>query len=336
MTMLQTRSPVMNEVFEKVRMVAPTQTTVLLTGKTGTGKGVIARFIHESSERSDSQFIIVHCGAIPESLIESELFGHERGAFTGAIRRKRGKFETASGGTIFLDEIGTMTVGTQIRLLQFLQDRTFQPLGGETTIKADVRVVAASNINLEEMCLRGEFRSDLYYRLNVFPIHIPPLQERPEDIPLFVDFFIKHINKFNPRKIIDVTPEAMSALQHYQWPGNIREMENLIQRASIIEKSSILTRTAFPQELFNLKTDRHDMPDSDWPTLADTRIRAVTEAEEQYLCSVLTATCGRINQTAKIAGVSRRQIHKLLTRYCINKNEFKAGGSIRSQKNRPN
>ncbi len=335
MTMLQTRSPVMNEVFEKVRMVAPTETTVMLTGETGTGKGVIARMIHDSSSRHSNQFISVHCGAIPEALIESELFGHERGAFTGAIRRKLGRFEVASGGTIFLDEIGTMTAATQIKLLQVLQDQTFQPLGGEKTVKADVRVVAASNINLEEMCRKGEFRSDLYYRLNVFPIHIPSLQERPEDIPLFVGFFIKHINKFNPRKIIDVTPEVMSALKHYQWPGNIREMENLIQRASIIEKSSILTRPAFPQELFDLKTDKHDMPGSDWPTLADTRLRAVTEAEEQYLCSVLTDTCGRINQTAKIAGVSRRQIHKLLTRYCINKNEFKAGGSIRSQKNRP-
>jgi transcriptional regulator with GAF, ATPase, and Fis domain len=325
----------MNEVFEKVRMVAPTETTVMLTGETGTGKGVIARMIHDSSSRHSNQFISVHCGAIPEALIESELFGHERGAFTGAIRRKLGRFEVASGGTIFLDEIGTMTAATQIKLLQVLQDQTFQPLGGEKTVKADVRVVAASNINLEEMCRKGEFRSDLYYRLNVFPIHIPSLQERPEDIPLFVGFFIKHINKFNPRKIIDVTPEVMSALKHYQWPGNIREMENLIQRASIIEKSSILTRPAFPQELFDLKTDKHDMPGSDWPTLADTRLRAVTEAEEQYLCSVLTDTCGRINQTAKIAGVSRRQIHKLLTRYCINKNEFKAGGSIRSQKNRP-
>ena len=323
MTMLRTKSQVMHKVFDKVRMVAPTQSTVLLTGETGTGKGIIARLIHDSSNRRDNQFISVHCGAIPEALIESELFGHERGAFTGAIRRKRGKFETASGGTIFLDEIGTMTAATQIKLLQFLQDWTFQPVGGEKPIRTDVRVVAASNINLEEMCQKGEFRPDLYYRLNVFPIHIPSLRERLEDIPLFVNFFINHINKFNPRKITDVTPDVMKALHRYHWPGNIREMENLFRRASIIEKSPVLTRAAFPQELFRMKQDHSIIPAGDWPTLAEVRHQAVANEEKQYLQSVLTATYGRIDHTAKIAGVSRRQIHKLMTRYGIKKEEFK-------------
>ena len=327
MIMIHTESSVMNKVFERVRMVAPTQTTVLLTGETGTGKGVIAQSLHDSSTRRGNQFVSVHCGAIPETLIESELFGHEQGAFTGAIRRKLGKFEVASGGTIFLDEVGTMTAATQIKLLQFLQDWTFQPLGGEKTIKTDVRVVAASNIDLEDMCHKGDFRSDLYYRLNVFPIRIPSLRERREDIPSFVDFFIRRINKLTTKKIEDVTPEVLLALQRYHWPGNIREMENLFHRASIIEESSWLTRNAFPQELFNSKPTPADISGKDWPTLSEVRRRAVAAKEKQYLREVLSATSGRINLAAEIAGISRRQVHKLLTHHGIDKNEFKTGSA---------
>lgn len=321
--MLQTRSALMREVFEKVTMVAQTQTSVLLLGETGTGKGIVARLIHNKSPRSQQKFVSVHCGAIPEALIESVLFGHEKGAFTGAIRRKQGNFELAKGGTIFLDEVGTITATTQIKLLQVLQDRTFQPVGGERTITTDVRVIAASNSDLKEMCQKGEFRADLYYRLNVFPIQIPSLQERREDIPFFLDFFIKQFSTLNPGKISSVSPEVINALQQYNWPGNIRELENVIQRAVILEKSSVLTQYSFPQELFLPESESREISDNRWPTLSEVRRQAVESAERQYLCSILSASKGRINKTAQIAGVSRRQIHKLLTRYEIDKNTFK-------------
>ena len=222
-----------------------------------------------------------------------------------------------------MDEIGTIAATTQIKLLQVLQDRTFQPVGGEKTIRTDVRVIAASNRDLKEMCQKGEFRTDLYYRLNVFPIHIPSLHERLEDLPLLVDFFIKRFNPLNSGKITAVAPEVLNALQNYSWPGNIRELENLIQRAMILETSPVLTRSSFPQELFSAEAQTREFSHPQWPTLAEVRQQAVEHAEEQYLRSILAANKGRINLTAQIAGVSRRQIHKLLTRYGIDKKEFK-------------
>ena len=185
--LVQTRSPVMKKVFEKIRSVSPTRSTVLLAGDTGTGKSVLAKLIHQHSNRRDAQFISVHCGAIPDTLVESEMFGHEKGAFTGAVKRKLGKFEIANGGTIFLDEIGTITPSAQIKLLQVLQDGTFQRVGGEETLKTDVRVITATNADLKGMCEAEQFRKDLYYRLNVFPIEIPALSERVEDIPSFIE-----------------------------------------------------------------------------------------------------------------------------------------------------
>jgi len=323
--MHRTDSPVMKLVFDKVRMVASTQTTVLLLGETGTGKGIIARLIHDSSRRSDQPFVSVHCGAIPEALIESELFGHERGAFTGAIQRRLGKFGAASGGTIFLDEIGTITAATQVKLLQVLQDHTFQPVGGEKTMTADVRVVTASNIDLEKMCGRGEFRTDLYYRLNVFPIRIPALRERKEDIPLLIDFFIKKFNKLNQKEIEGVSAEMMEGFLCYGWPGNIRELENLIQRAFILEKKSVLTKDAFPQEIFFAKSEQTGTASFEFPRIAEARRIAVEQAEKQYLKSLLTATGGRIASAARTAGISRRQLYKLLVRYGIKKEAFKKG-----------
>lgn len=320
--MLKTKSSHMLGILEKVRMVARTETTVLLTGETGTGKGIIARLIHEMSMRRERRFVNVHCGAIPETLIESELFGHERGAFTGAIRRKLGQFEVASAGTIFLDEIGTVTVATQIKLLQVLQDHTIQPVGAERPIACNVRVIAASNNDLEAMCGRGEFRSDLYYRLNVFPVFIPPLRERPEDIPLFIDYFVKKFNTMNRRDIEGASREVMDAFIRYRWPGNIRELENLIQRAFIIETSERLTSKSLPQELFTgsfIETPAT----KDLQTLSVMRRRAVEEAERSYLAALLTKTGGRIGKAADYAGISRRQLHKLLSRYEIRKETFK-------------
>lgn len=247
---VRTRSPLMKRLFDKVRSVAPTKSTVLLNGETGTGKGVLARLIHQHSNRKDGPFISVHCGAIPDTLLESELFGHERGAFTGAVRRKLGKFEIAQGGTIFLDEIGTITPSAQIKLLEILQDGTFHRVGGEERIEANMRVIAATNADLRKMCEAGQFRKDLYYRLNVFPLEIPPLKERMEDIGYIVEVILKKLNKFDLKEIHDIHPHVIDAFGNYPWPGNIRELENLMERAYILEESPILTPDSFPDELF--------------------------------------------------------------------------------------
>jgi DNA-binding NtrC family response regulator len=250
---VQTESTLMKKVLDKVRSVAPTKSTILLIGETGTGKGVLAKLIHRHSNRRDAPFISVHCGAIPDTLLESELFGHEKGSFTGAVRRKLGKFEIAKGGTIFLDEIGTLTPSAQIKLLQILHDRTFQRVGGEETIEANVRVIAATNTDLKKMCEEGKFRKDLYYRLNVFPIEIPPLGERVEDIPRLVEVFLKKMNRFDQKEIHDIHPQVLEAFRNYSWPGNIRELENLMERAYILETSFVLTPESFPIELFESK-----------------------------------------------------------------------------------
>ena len=318
---VQTRNPAMRAVFDKVRLVAPTKSSVLLTGETGTGKGILAKLIHRHSNRRAVQFIGIHCGAIPDTLLESELFGHEKGAFTGAVRRKLGKFELAHGGTIFLDEIATITPSAQIKLLQVLQECTFQRVGGETLIETDARIIAASNMDLGQMVERGLFRKDLYYRLNVFPIEIPPLRERREDIPQLTEIFLRQMNRFNHRGIHYVHPRVMEAFQGYPWPGNIRELENLIERACILETSSILTPASFPAELFAGGPAAVPIPSGAGLTLSEVRTRAAAEAEKSYLRELLARNHGRINRTAEAAGVTVRQINKLMHRYGIRKRE---------------
>jgi DNA-binding NtrC family response regulator len=320
---VQTKNPAMRAVFEQVRLVAPTKSTVLLTGETGTGKGVLARLIHRHSNRGGVQFIGVHCGAIPDTLLESELFGHEKGAFTGAVRRKLGKFELAQGGTIFLDEIGTITPSAQIKLLQVLQERTFQRVGGEALIETDVRVIAASNRDLGQMVEQGLFRNDLFYRLNVFPIALPPLRDRREDIPQLTEIFLRKMNRFNHRGIHYVHPEVMEAFSRYGWPGNIRELENLVERACILETSSTLTRASFPAELFPTGPAAAPAPALAGLTLAQARTRAAAEAEMLYLRETLARNGGRINRTAQAAGVTVRQISKLMRKYGIRKETFR-------------
>ncbi|MBN2416274.1 sigma-54-dependent Fis family transcriptional regulator [bacterium] len=323
-TVLYTKNPGMKMVFEKVRSVAPAESTVLLTGETGTGKGVIAKLIHEHSRRSSKQYISVHCGAIPDTLLESELFGHEKGAFTGADRRKLGKFEIADQGTIFLDEIGTISAPMQIKLLQVLQDKTFQRVGGEATLKADVRIIAATNSDLQAMCDEGSFRRDLYYRLNVFPIEIPPLRRRKEDIPSLVEHFLERWNRLSRHKISGVDRAVIEALQRYEWPGNIRELENLIERAYVLEQSSVLTPTSFPAELFSERAPLPgEEPDYTLP-LPQARGKAVAAFEHSYLTRLLVAHEGKINRSAAAAGITPRQLHKLLARYGIKKEDFKA------------
>jgi DNA-binding NtrC family response regulator len=320
---LQTRSDAMRQVFYKIRSVAPTRSTVLLAGETGTGKSVLAKLIHRHSNRRDCQFISVHCGAISDTLLESELFGHEKGAFTGAVRKKLGKFEIAKGGTILLDEIGTITPAAQIKLLGILQDGIFQRVGGEETIDANVRVIAATNSNLKEMSGKGTFRKDLYYRLNVFPIEVPPLRARREDIPFFVAGFLEKLNSFQSKAIHDVHPQVLEALQRYSWPGNIRELENLVERAYILEKSAVLTPESFPGELFESALPSADTQVNASLHLAEVRRIGIAQIERRYIKELLGRNHGRINQSAAEAAVTTRQLHKLMKKYGIRKEEFK-------------
>ncbi|UCD84121.1 MAG: sigma-54-dependent Fis family transcriptional regulator [Deltaproteobacteria bacterium] len=330
---IYTLNPAMKKVFDKVKSVAPTKTTVLLTGETGTGKGELAKLIHLHSNRCDNQFISVHCGAIPDTLIESEFFGHEKGAFTGAVRRKLGRFEIAQGGTIFLDEISSITQSVQIKLLQVLQEKTFSRVGGETEIKADVRVVAASNEDIEGLVESGNFRKDLYYRLNVFPVAIPPLRERLEDIPFLVQGFLEELNRYYFKNIHTLHPAVMAGFRRYQWPGNIRELENILERAYIIEQSNILTTESFPAELFGGEIGGAQIRVDTSRTLAEVREEAIESVERQYLREQLNAHKGRINLTAATAGISTRQLHKLLKKYEIRKEDFKSAKN-NSVKNR--
>jgi formate hydrogenlyase transcriptional activator len=233
-------SPALEAVLEQVEQVAPTDSTVLIQGETGTGKELIARAIHNISSRCGRSFVKLNCAAIPFDLLESELFGHEKGAFTGAIAQKIGRFEMADKGTLFLDEIGDIPLALQPKLLRVLQEQEFERLGGTRTHQVDVRVVAATNRDLENMVKQGKFRSDLYYRLNVFPIPLPPLRERREDIPALVQHFVEFYGHRMSKQIEDIPPETMSALRSHQWPGNIRELQNFIERSVILTSGTVL------------------------------------------------------------------------------------------------
>lgn len=284
--MVHTNNAVVKEVFKKLRSVAPTKTTVLLSGETGTGKGILAKSIHRYSNREHAQFICLHCGAVPDTLLESELFGHEKGAFTGAFKKKLGKFEIAKNGTLFLDEIDTITPSAQVKLLQVLQDGTFSPLGAEKTISTNARIIAATNSDLKKMTEDGDFRKDLYYRLNVFPIEIPPLRNRNEDIPLLIQFFLKKLSKDFQKNINDIHPQVKEALKIYPWPGNIRELENLLERAYILETSNVLTPESFPAELFEKEASSAVLSMDTDVSLSEARRKAVLVSKDNILKSL--------------------------------------------------
>lgn len=320
----ESKSHLMHEVFEKIQSVAATRTTVMLYGETGTGKSVIAGLIHNQSNRKDRQFISVHCGAIPDSLIESELFGHEKGAFTGAVKRKMGKFEIAHNGTIFLDEIGTITPAVQIKLLQVLQEKKFHRVGGENEIQADVRIIAATNNDLSKMVEDGTFREDLYYRLSVFPIEVPPLRLRTEDIGTLSMLFINNLNGLYGKNIDGLHPDVIEAFYAYEWPGNIRELENLIERAYILETSVLLRPESFPADLFTGSRRAVTRPLAvETRSIGEVRKKAVEETEKKYLKDLLATCNGRIGKSAEIAGITTRQLHKLLVKYEIQKKNFR-------------
>jgi transcriptional regulator with GAF, ATPase, and Fis domain len=270
----------------------------------------------------------VHCSAIPDTLLESELFGHEKGSFTGAVRRKLGRFEIAQGGTIFLDEIGTLSASTQSKLLQVLQERRFQRVGGEETIESDVRIIAATNADLQKMSDEGHFRVDLFYRLDVFPIEIPPLRDRLQDIPALVEVFLNRLNRNRPGKAVGIHPRVLDAFRRYHWPGNIRELENLVERAFILEKSTLLTPSSFPAELFGGEKESPVMAVDSSRTLDEVRKECVESIERQYLIDLLSRYRGRMDRSAEAAGIGVRQLHKLLKRHRIRKEKFKTPAAV--------
>ncbi|SDF86490.1 sigma-54-dependent transcriptional regulator [Sporolituus thermophilus] len=295
------KSAVMQQVYKTVGRVAPTNATVLITGESGSGKELIAKTIHNNSPRRDGPFIKVNCGALPEGLMESELFGYEKGAFTGAVGRKPGRFELAHQGTLFLDEVGELTPPLQVKLLRVLQEREFERVGGTETIKVDVRIIAATNRNLEEMVHKGLFREDLYYRLKVVPIHVPPLRERVEDIPLFVDYFVRRFAAEAHREVPYVTPEAMELFKRYHWPGNVRELANVLERAVIMSSGVIGV-----QDLPGLTTAAAS-PAIVIPETGTLR-EILHQVEKQVIARALKAHHGNRVKTAQALDISRRAL----------------------------
>ena len=277
----------LKSVMENVNRVATLESPVLLLGETGTGKEVMARYIHNNSNRSDGPFIKVDCGTIPENLVEAELFGHERGAFTGAIKERRGRFERAMDGTIFLDEIGELNKSIQVNLLRVLQDKEFERIGGSQTIKANVRVIAATHRNLERMVDKGEFREDLWYRLNVFPVHIPPLRERKEDIPELTNFFVRRkVKEMNLVEIPTIEPGSIDQLMNYHWPGNIRELQNIIERAIILSGGKPLRFTDM-MSAPSVETVRYTTP-------LKGNVRTLNGVMRDHITHVLEITQGKV------------------------------------------
>ena len=323
MDIIRSRNPVMREIFQHIRSVAPTIATVLLLGETGTGKGLLAQLIHRHSLRNEKPFIAVHCGAIPDTLLESELFGHEKGAFTGADRKKLGKFEMARGGTIFLDEIGTITTLAQIKLLQVLQDGTFSRVGGTEQLNTDARIIAATNTGLKQLTEKGLFRKDLYYRLNIFPIEIPPLRDRLEDLPYIIDMFLSNLNAKYGKGINRLHPAVKEGFKTYDWPGNIRELQNILERAYILENSDMLDLQNFPPDLVLITPYIETLPDKEELSLAQARQIATQEFERSYLKKLLKQCKGKIDLSAKKAQITTRQLNRLMTRHGIRKNDFK-------------
>ena len=299
-------SPPMQRVFEVVEQVAPSRATVLITGESGTGKELVANALHQRSPRANGPFIKLHCAALAESLLESELFGHEKGSFTGAAARKDGRFSLADGGTLFLDEIGEISPAIQVKLLRFLQEHEFERVGGTQTLRVDVRVIAATNRNLVEEVAKGRFREDLFYRLNVVSLEMPPLRERRTDVPVLARFFLEKYAKENAKPIEGFAPETMELLQSYDWPGNVRELENAIERAVVLTSGSQIEMRALPPNV-RPKLTPAGMPIVPGATLA--------EVEKYAILETLKSTGGSTSKAADILGISVRTIQYRLHQY---------------------
>ncbi|QLY26812.1 sigma-54 dependent transcriptional regulator [Bdellovibrio sp. KM01] len=312
----------MKDVFNLIYRLCKVDTTVLIRGENGTGKELVARAIHFNSPRKAGSFVAINCGAIPENLMESELFGHEKGAFTGAIERKIGKFQMANNGTLFLDEIGELRPDMQVKLLRVLQEKKFTPVGSNREVKSNTRIIAATNRNLEKMMADGTFREDLFYRLNVMPIFLPPLRERTDDILALAQHFIKKFSRQHARVINGIDAEALEMLKAYRWPGNIRELENVVERAFIVENSQQITLESLPE---SLKLAPKEAPEKtanvgyNGPLDFDVFKEGM---EKEFIVSALKANHGRINQTVAQANIPKNTLLRKIRKYGINVKDF--------------
>jgi two-component system response regulator GlrR len=305
------RSDKMQEVLEKVLRISKTESTVFINGDSGTGKELIAKAIHFVSERRENPFVDINCAALPESLLESELFGHEKGAFTGAIKTRGGLFTRANEGTVFLDEIGDMPPSIQAKLLRVLQERRFYPVGGKEPIEVDIRLIVATNKDLEEEVKNGNFREDLFYRIHVIPIHLPSLRERKEDIPLLVEHFLKIFSREMNKKIKGVTPQALQVLMMRDWPGNVRQLKNVIEYAVAMTEDDMIT-----EDLLQLQNEI--TPDEMKPLK-----EAKANFEKSYLVHLMEITHGNVSQAAQLAGKYRADFYNLLKKYALKPADFK-------------
>ncbi len=317
------QSPPMKHIQSLIRRVAPTTGSVLITGENGTGKELVAHSIHALSPRFNKPFIEVNCAAIPEELIESELFGHERGAFTGATQLRRGKFDLANGGTLFLDEIGDMSLKTQAKILRILQEQKFERVGGSQTISVEVRVVAATNKDLKAEIARGNFREDLFYRLNVIPFVVPPLRDRKEDIPVLAQHFMKEFSAAHGKPERPFTPEGCSVLDAYPWPGNVRELRNLIERVVILTPENEQGQPVTAADLLDHLKDEAPAPEIEAPALASGRsLRdARQEFEKDFILRTLKEQDWNVSRTASILGVERSHLHRKIKSFGIETSE---------------
>lgn len=318
------QSPEMQEVFETIRQVAPTRATVLIEGESGTGKELVARAIHQLSPRAMGPFVAVHCAALSPTLLESELFGHERGAFTGAVERHTGRFEAADGGTLFLDEIGEIDPSIQVKILRVIEERRFERVGGRETIETDVRLVAATNRNLRQLVEERKFREDLYFRLNVVTITLPPLRARAGDIPLLVDRFLREFAAENGRPPPTLTPDATDALTAYPWPGNVRELRNAIERMVVLARGDRLTVRDLPptvREHLRLRERNTESSETGGGSLS------LEENERRLIRRALELTGGNRVRAAKELGISRRTLHRKILAYGLTDVGREAGGA---------
>ncbi len=307
------QSAALQRVFELIEKVAPTESTVLILGESGTGKELVARAIHARSRRREGPFVPVNCGAIPEELLESELFGYERGAFTGANRSKPGRFELANGGTIFLDEVAEMSPKLQVKLLRILQERTVERLGGEKPVPVDIRIIAATNRNLEAEVAAGRFREDLYFRLNVIPIEIPPLRERREDIPLLVEHFLKKFCEREEVPLKKLSEKALARLQSYHWPGNVRELENLIERLVILTEGEVIEEEDLPEHIRGETPLEWKIPEK-FPAEGLDLQATLREIERTLIVKALEASGGVKSQAAKLLRLNRTTLIEKMKR----------------------
>ncbi len=324
---IKSRNKKMRDIFELVKKVAETDVTVLIRGETGTGKELIAKAIHFNSPRRDKLFTTVNCSAIPEQLFESELFGYVKGAFTGADRDRKGRAEETDSGTLFLDEIGYIPYSSQTKLLRFLQDKSFDRVGGTETITSDVRIIAATNQPLEEMIADGAFREDVFYRLNIFPITLPPLRERLEDIPLLAEHFIEKYGTSFGKHVQQISSSVISSMMNYSWKGNIRELENIIKRAIIKAEGECITDIDLPEN--DVHTGAGSPPDiataiENNIAFKDYMKSISVDAEMKYLITALKAHRGNINRIARMMGVDRKTIYRKLSEYSIDIDRFRS------------